>query len=67
MLQIGDVVSVKDSVWTHMGISGEKPEGPVCWVHPAGVHRVMIKGSGWQFKQEDVELLWVDVDVSEFD
>ena len=67
MLQIDDVVRVNKDAWTKLGSSGEKPEGPVCWISPNGVHRVMVKGSGWQFKQEDVELLWVDVDVSEFE
>jgi hypothetical protein len=66
MLQVGDIVRVKDNVWLRMGISGDLPEGPVYWIHPAGIHRIMIKGCGWQFKQEDVELLWVDIDVEEY-
>ena len=66
MLEIGDVVQAKDSVWTAMGIEGDTPTGPVYWISPHGIHRILIKGYGWQFKQEDVELLYVDIDVSEW-
>lgn len=68
MLEIGDVVKAKNGVWMEMGLSRMPvPSGPVYWISRAGVHRIMIEGCGWQFKQEDVELLYVDVDVSEYE
>ena len=68
MLEIGDIVQAKKSVWSVMGLSHiPLPTGPVFWIHPAGINRIMIEGCGWQFRQEDVDLLYVDVDVSEFE
>lgn len=70
MFEIGDIVRVKQDAWSAMFIRGNMPkepvEGPVYWVHPHGVHRVMIKGCGWQFKQEDLEWVSTDIDISEF-
>ena len=73
MLEIGDVVRVHKKVWMSMfpkfsrrGFSREIPEGPVFWISPSGEHRVMIEGCGWQFKQADVDYLFSEIDVSEF-
>lgn len=72
MLTLSDVIKVKESVWKEMfsrnaNVSKEPPSGPVFWISPVGIHRVMIKGCGWQFKQEDVEWLWTDIDIMELE
>lgn len=68
MLEIGDVVRVHKKVWMAMfpKFSRGIPEGPVSWISPSGEHRVMVEGCGWQFKQTDVDFLYSDIDVSEF-
>ena len=41
--------------------------GPIIWIQPSGANRVSIQGTGYLFRPENVELLWIDIDVSEFD
>jgi hypothetical protein len=64
MFEIGDVIRVKDYAWRLTGNSGEPLSGAICWISPVGDRRVIIKDCGYQFKPDDVEFLWVDVDIS---
>jgi len=70
MLELGDIVKVKSKVWSAMFAKGrahsKPPEGPVRLISPAGARRIMIKDCGFQFRQEDVDLLYVDIDISEY-
>ena len=67
MFEIGDVIRVKNCAWTLTGNLAEPPTGPICWISPAGDHRVTIKDCGYQFSPDDVEFLWVDVDISDLE
>ena len=71
MLKIGDYIKVKDCVWDDkyykIHWARPVPSGPVFWISPVGIHKVMLEGCGWQFKQEDVEWLWTDVDLTELE
>ena len=73
MLQLGDFVKVKAEVWASM-FSGKHatadPNKPPCgrihWMQRQG-GRVRIDGWGYAFSPVDVELLWVDIDITEFE
>lgn len=66
MFKIGDVVKAKSSE-TYAFDGDKAPTGQIIWIQSSGVNRVCIEGCGYLFRPENVELLWVDVDISEFD
>ncbi|KKN72150.1 hypothetical protein LCGC14_0413620 [marine sediment metagenome] len=69
MFKVGDVITVREAVWAgmHCGSPDELPSGPIVWIQPTGANRVQIEGSGYLFRPKDVELLWADIDVKEFE
>jgi len=67
MLDIGDIVRVKKEALAMCPGRLKSPEGAIFWISPSGIHRILIEGCGWQFKPEDVELLSIEVDISEFE